>query len=165
MLDTLKDEMAAGITDSVAHAEAAMCKVRQAQFMETLPAVREVLVLKKKDLKMWYQGIVKKGQKLIPLKTWAEGLVQVVGLDLNWMEYQPHLAAVDNDGMIDWQAFLDRYQIRVGSMLHEWAQSIRRQMIQKLVGLNLSLRGILELFDPDGSGYIDDEELRQVLRP
>ena len=61
------------------------------------------------------------------------------------------------------QAFLDRYQIQVGGMLEDWAAGIKNLLIEKIVSLNLSLKDTMKLFDPDGSGFMDEEELMQVL--
>lgn len=163
LLTELQNDIERGVTDSVAHAENAMAKARQMHFEESLPCLRSVLMRKKKELRMWYQGTASKGSKLISREVWAKGLCEVVGMDLDWYDHQSELAEMDEDGLIDYQAFLDRYQIQVGGMLEDWAAGIKNLLIEKIVSLNLSLKDTMKLFDPDGSGFMDEEELMQVL--
>ena len=103
LLTELQNDIERGVTDSVAHAENAMAKARQMHFEESLPCLRSVLMRKKKELRMWYQGTASKGSKLISREVWAKGLCEVVGMDLDWYDHQSELAEMDEDGLIDYQ--------------------------------------------------------------
>jgi Ca2+-binding EF-hand superfamily protein len=132
----------------------------------------ERIVLRKPDLHFFYAAEEAKagksssgsGSGTITKATWAEGLRQVLGLDLPWLSLQPMLVALEaGSGRVNYSRFLDRYSIAMRSADTAWMEGIVDTVASRLLGAFGSLEDTFRSLDVDGSGGIDLPELAAAL--
>jgi len=138
--------------------------IDEEQILEiTLARIREMIVHKKPDLAKRFQQCSGNGSFLITPVQWVQTMAFCLELDIDWMHLLPHLVVIPPDEMIDWRRFLDRYQIEVSAMLRNWMESVHKSLRDKILRDDLSLKELINMFDLNHNGYVDDEELRSVL--
>ena len=98
---------------------------------------------------------------------WADGMRQVLELDLPFQHYQARLLDADADGGIDYAAFLERYEVAIGGVDGDaWQSAIMDEICSKMVSAMgaADAAAAFRVFDKDGSGAIDYDEFSHMLR-
>ena len=91
---------------------------------------------------------------LITKIQWADGMRQVLNLDLPWLALAPLLVEVESDGRISYARFLDRYHIAMRESDGAWMESIIDRVSERLFSACNSLESAFAQLDADGSGVV-----------
>ena len=94
---------------------------------------------------------------------WAEGMRQVLNLDLPWLALIPMLVDIEPDGSIVYPRFLDRYHIAMRASDSAWMDSIVDRVSEQLFAAADSLEAAFAKLDTDGSGVVELRELEAGL--
>eukprot|EP00667_Euglena_gracilis_P001851 EG_transcript_1851 len=129
----------------------------------TLRLIRQFIMEKKDGLRSRFQSVANGQGPLVTVLQWIQTMAFTLALDLDWQQLQPHLAEANEAGLIDYEAFLNRFRVEPGPILATWVQSVRQSLWQRIVQSKLSLQEMMDLFDLDRNGVVDQEELRRAL--
>jgi len=95
---------------------------------------------------------------------WSNALTTVLGINLPYLHYQEELADVDADGMINYSAFLSRFQIDMREEDAGWADSVVQRICQKLFALvGADTKKAYQMFDANSDGCVEYDEFVAAL--
>lgn len=162
-LAELRDAVAAGLTTTIQTQRSAAPDPDHV-LQASLNFIRQFIIEKKKELEERFLAVTGGQRPFVTVVEWIQTMAFVLGLDLDWAPLQPHLAeAQPPDGHIDYQQFLDRYQIHVAPLLQDWARAVRDSLRSTVLRGDLGLQELVDMFDHDHNGFVEEHELRAVL--
>lgn len=112
---------------------------------------------------------------------WAGCMEDVLKLQLHWLKIRPLLTPVDEDGLIDYKQFLDRYNAD-GRLKDEKSnedeehvdgessdkltptQLRRREALNSLYPHRMKIEALFRMFDKNGDGMINEEEFVEGIK-
>jgi diadenosine tetraphosphatase ApaH/serine/threonine PP2A family protein phosphatase len=91
---------------------------------------------------------------------WRDGLLSVLQLQsVPLMSYRPQLAALQPDGSIDYNRFLNRYVlVQDDETQSGWQTEVVKELYEAVLRSDLSLTETIAFFDHDGDGRVTFEE-------
>lgn len=99
----------------------------------------------------------------IDCKRWLKVMASVCGEDLPWDGAAVHWFD-DPNGILDYRDFLDKFQIKLSSNRWcGWRALVMRDVYHVLLGKESKPSEIFETFDPDGDGFVTQEEFEAVV--
>jgi len=136
---------------------------------EEAMAKLEVKICQNKDDLWWFfKNIDKANTGKVTAAKWREGMTAVLKLDVPWFSLQKQLADPDDDGFVDYRAFLDK--MRNKAMIEGlkntekgWEKQMVVKLYEAILRADFTLKETLEEFDPDGDGVVSPWEFKQAL--
>ncbi|KAL1514965.1 hypothetical protein AB1Y20_004041 [Prymnesium parvum] len=95
--------------------------------------------------------------------TWCKVLTQVLKVDINFAKYRPFLIDLTEDGMVDYNAFLHRYQVRLREQYAGWQHTVLQMFYNSLLAADLEISELISFLDPDGDGRVSLSECVDAL--
>jgi protein phosphatase len=104
-------------------------------------------------------GLIKKHQ-------WHQAMNDIIGPEgIPWYVLQPYILNLEPDGLVDYRAFLARYQIPLSaSLVESWQDLIIKEMCEKVYEKNKELLNIFKEIDANGDGMIDQQEFALAMK-
>eukprot|EP00668_Euglena_longa_P004163 GGOE01004878.1.p1 GENE.GGOE01004878.1~~GGOE01004878.1.p1 ORF type:complete len:975 (-),score=220.51 GGOE01004878.1:384-2909(-) len=98
----------------------------------------------------------------ISREDWLNGLTSQIGLPVNWSSYEADLWPGDPaDATVNWQAFLDRYQLQLSNS--GWASKLQEDLQERLVAQDIPLSSLFKLFNEFGPTGLQLADLQREL--
>eukprot|EP01138_Halocafeteria_seosinensis_P003117 gb/GECG01003186.1/.p1 GENE.gb/GECG01003186.1/~~gb/GECG01003186.1/.p1 ORF type:complete len:953 (+),score=133.80 gb/GECG01003186.1/:1-2859(+) len=124
----------------------------------------ERICLNKHDLFWFWSNSDKERTGKITKLQWAEGMRTVLApLDLPWLSLAKELVEFEEDGMISYPKFLNRYHIEMRPEDTEWQDAVIERVCEKLYSCCASLEEAYWLFDVNKDGRIEYSEFVDAL--
>eukprot|EP01029_Cantina_marsupialis_P027812 TRINITY_DN774033_c0_g1_i1.p1 TRINITY_DN774033_c0_g1~~TRINITY_DN774033_c0_g1_i1.p1 ORF type:complete len:845 (-),score=296.42 TRINITY_DN774033_c0_g1_i1:323-2857(-) len=130
---------------------------------DTLAMIAERIVDHKPDLYMYYTQNDKEHTGSISRLIWAQGLTEVLALELPWLTYQPKLVDAEDDGNINYTQFLERWEIESRPEDMEWQDAVIEAVCEKLFDICSDVKEAYRRFDIDADNSVDYEEFASTL--
>jgi len=139
------------------------------QMQADVIAKLEVKICQHRDQLWWFwKNEDMDNTGLISAAKWREGMTTQLNLDVPWFSLQRELAMPDENGNIDYRAFLQRVR---NSALYEglkntsagWEKLVVVKLYESILRCDMSLKQTLAEFDPDGDGVVSPWEFKQAL--
>lgn len=118
--------------------------------------IMERVVLKKSDLYFYWSKVDKLANcnGKLTKSQWAEGMRNVLGFELPWLNLAATLCDIDIEGKLSYAKFLDRYRIAMRESDLLWMEGIIERACSQLFTRCHTLEAAYKYFDTDGSGEI-----------
>ncbi|KAJ1494247.1 Metallo-dependent phosphatase-like protein, partial [Baffinella frigidus] len=140
------------------------------QMQADVMAKLEVKICQHKDGLWWYwKNEDHENTGMISAAKWREGMTSQLNLDVPWFSLQKELANPDDNGNVNYHAFLER--VRNSAMSEGlknttagWEKLMVVKLYESILRCDMTLKQTLTEFDPDGDGVVSPWEFKQALR-
>eukprot|EP00947_MAST-08B_sp_MAST-8B-sp1_P003484 g3484.t1 len=131
---------------------------------DALRMIVELIVNKKPDL-YWYftQGDKERTGHCSRLE-WQQVMLNVLGVELPYLQLQPKLADTDADGKINYTEFLERYRIEMRPEDMKWQATVIETVCRRIFSTCSNLKEAFQVFDVNDDGTIEYEEFLETLK-
>eukprot|EP00163_Fabomonas_tropica_P010710 TRINITY_DN2095_c0_g1_i2.p1 TRINITY_DN2095_c0_g1~~TRINITY_DN2095_c0_g1_i2.p1 ORF type:complete len:737 (-),score=186.41 TRINITY_DN2095_c0_g1_i2:193-2403(-) len=117
------------------------------------------------DLLWYYTQLDANKTGRLTVEQWAQGLKNVLKLNLKWPKLVSKLATVESDNSINFTKFLDRYKIDITDQdAKNFQNNIITKIKEKIFAKCESINDAFRVFDSDHDGQISWQELLSALR-
>jgi protein phosphatase len=133
---------------------------------EVVDKLRQKIVQHKDDLWWYWMQLDEKGTGKITAAHWRQGMASALQLDLPWFRLQKSMCSFDDDGLLDYKAFLDQSKPdwdTPSGLEDGWEHKIVNKFYEKMLHSDMTLKQTLTMFDQDGDGLVSPTEFRQAL--
>lgn len=132
---------------------------------DTLQKLRETIFKNRHHLSIQFEMYDKDNNGLIHLEDWITCMSKQIKIPLNWKALQPFLTDMDENNMVNFVKFLDRFKIKPDKMFWiEWETSIAEKICQKIYSYFPCLEQAFCNIDKNSDQKISYPEFLSVIR-
>jgi len=133
---------------------------------EELMKMKAFLILHKPEI---YSDLVALNQQTGDMEVTPEELASTITLHINeefpWKQAFHSLGAVGPSGKIQFANFLSRFHVRMANDKYsDFKHHAVKKMYESFVAMDLDIEETIRLFDKNNDGYVDFDELMEVLK-
>jgi len=128
--------------------------------LKNVQGLKHLITENVQQLRGYFRDVNQNRDGKITLKQWRTGLLQVLQLNLNLESYEVDLVKCEPDGSVNWKKFIESYEVVVDS---RWQKQFHMCLSNRLLQKDMKMHDLLRLFDKNGDGILDVQELLHAL--
>uniref|UniRef100_A0A7S3B373 EF-hand domain-containing protein n=1 Tax=Haptolina ericina TaxID=156174 RepID=A0A7S3B373_9EUKA len=125
--------------------------------------IKERILRNKSQLGTQLRGADEGGTGTLSEAAWARVMASVLKLDIDFSKVRAFLTDLNDAGDIDYESFLNRYQVRLREQYAGWQHNVLQMFYNSLLAADLEITELLSFLDSDGDGSVSLHECIDAL--